>query len=109
MELRFNLPQATGERNWLPLIIAFVLVVAVVTAGLVMGSRKPTAEVRAIIAGADPYATYLPMTNLVMSESTSLSGGKVTDLDGHLAHTGSPPVSAIWVTASFSTSGNEAI
>lgn len=40
----------------------------------------------------DPYAANLPLSNVAMSESESLSGGKSTFLDGHIRNTGSQTV-----------------
>lgn len=40
----------------------------------------------------DPYAANLPLSDLSMSESTSLSGGKSTFLDGHIRNTGTGTV-----------------
>lgn len=49
----------------------------------------------------DPYASNLPLTQLAMSESTSLSGGKSTFLDGHVNNKGSQIVTAITVQVFF--------
>jgi hypothetical protein len=89
------------ERNWLPLGIATVLVAGVVVAGLVMSGRKPAVEVTAVTAGGDPYAENLPLTDLTMSESTNLAGGKVTYLDGHIANRGDRTVTGITVQVVF--------
>jgi hypothetical protein len=95
------------ERNWLPLVVAVVLVAAVIVASVIMGGRKPTMGVTAITAGADPYATSLPLTNLAMSESANLAGGKVTYLDGHIANRGDQMVTGITVQVLFRNSGHE--
>ena len=49
----------------------------------------------------DPYAGSLALSGLAMSESTSLSGGKSTFLDGHIANKGSQTVSAVTVQVFF--------
>lgn len=84
------------ERNWLPLIIAAVavVVVAAVVVFSLQHSRKPAA-VTPISATPDPYAASLPITGLVMSESSNLAGGKVTYVDGHIANTGNRTVTGI--------------
>jgi Protein of unknown function (DUF2393) len=97
------------ERNWLPLAVAVTLVAAVVVASLVMSGRKPTVGVTAITAGADPYAPYLPLTNLVMSESANLAGGKVTYVDGHIANRGNQTLTGITVQVLFRNSGHEVV
>lgn len=47
------------------------------------------------------YAHSLALSQLAMSESTSLSGGKSTFLDGHVMNRGTQIVSAITVQALF--------
>ena len=49
----------------------------------------------------DPYAGNLVLSQLAMSESTSLSGGKSTFLDGHIANKGSQTVSSVTVQVFF--------
>ena len=49
----------------------------------------------------DPYAGSLALSQLAMSESTSLSGGKSTFLDGHIANKGTQTVSAVTVQVFF--------
>ena len=48
-----------------------------------------------------PYASSLVLSQLTMSESTSLSGGKSTFLDGHIANRGTHTVSAVTVQVFF--------
>jgi Protein of unknown function (DUF2393) len=89
-------PVEAAERNWLPMIIAAAVVL--VAAGVAVfflehGKSKPA--VTPITAALDPYGSSLPITNLAMSESTNLAGGKVTYLDGHIVNTGSRTVTGI--------------
>jgi hypothetical protein len=90
------------ERNWMPLAIAagaVVVVLALVVFGL--EHRKSGVTVTPVTAAADAYATSLPITDLVMSESANLAGGKVTYIDGHIANTGSRTVGGITVQVLF--------
>ena len=90
------------ERNWLPLIIAaasVLVVAAVIVLVLEHGRKQPT--VTPISSALDPYATSLPITGLLMSESSNLAGGKVTYVDGHIANKGSSTVNAITVQVLF--------
>ncbi len=48
-----------------------------------------------------PYASSLALSHLVMSESTSLSGGKSTFLDGHVTNRGTQTISGITVQVFF--------
>ena len=56
---------------------AVVLVVAAIVI-LMMERGRGAATVTPISAAPDAYAANLPITNLVMSESSNLAGGKVT-------------------------------
>ncbi len=96
------------ERNWLSLAIAaaVVLVIAVITVIAVEhGRSKPT--IAPINAGADPYAANLPITNLALSESANLAGGKVTYVDGHIANKGNQTVTGISVQILFRNPAHE--
>jgi Protein of unknown function (DUF2393) len=92
----------TRERNWLPLTIAagvVVLIAAVLIATLEYGRKETT--VAPISSAPDPYAASLPISGLVMSESSNLAGGKVTYVDGHIANTGNRTISGINVQVLF--------
>ena len=96
------------ERNWLPLAIAAAVVLAIaIAAVLVMQHGKTGPTVAPVSATADPYASDLPITNLQMSESGNLAGGKVTYLDGHIANKGVRTVSAISVQVLFRNAAKE--
>lgn len=90
------------ERNWAPLAIAagVVIVVAAVLFLVLEHGRAPVA-VTPVNAATDPYAASLPISNLVMSESYNLAGGKVTNVDGHIRNTGSRTISGITVQVLF--------
>jgi len=107
LEPRWSMVETERDRNWLPLVIAIVLVAGVIVAGLVMSGRKPAVVVTAITAGADPYARSLPMTGLAMSESANLAGGKVTYIDGHIANLGDRTVTGITVQVLFRNYNHE--
>jgi len=97
--------EESSRRNWLPLIIAAVLVGVVVAAGFLVTERpKPTGTagtLNPVNAAADPDAGNFPLTNITMSESANLAGGKVTYLDGHIANKGVRVVSGITVQVLF--------
>jgi len=90
----------TRERNWIPLAVAAAIVLVLVGV-LAIVLRKPAPTLTPVSAPLDPYATSLPITRLVMSESTNLVGGKVTYIDGHIANTGQRTVTLISVQALF--------
>lgn len=92
----------TRDRNWLPLAIAAGVVVLVAAAVILVfeHGRKPVV-VTPVSAAPDPYAASLPISGLVMSESSSLAGGKVTYVDGHIANKGNRTVSGLTVQVLF--------
>lgn len=76
------------------------LVVLVVLAVLLVMGRHKTATPSTVQPLAD-YAASLPLSQLAMSESTSLSGGKSTYIDGHIQNTGDRTVSGVTVQVLF--------
>jgi hypothetical protein len=85
---------------------AAVLVVAAIVV-LMMERGKGAATVTPISAGLDPYAANLPITNLVMSESSNLAGGKVTYVDGHVTNSGNKTISGVLAQVLFRNAANE--
>ena len=101
-------PSEPRERNWLPLAVAAaVVIVLAAVVFFVLERGKPAASVTPISAAPDAYASSLAITNLAMSESASLSGGKVTYLDGHIANQGSRTVTGIGVQVLFRNYAHE--
>jgi len=76
------------------------LAVLVVIIVLVLVGRHKAATPTTIQPPA-AYASNLPLSQLAMSESTSLSGGKSTFIDGHVQNTGSQTVTGITVQVLF--------
>lgn len=101
-------PPEPAERNWLPLVLAAVLLFAV-AGGLVwfLSRGKSAPAVTPATATLDPYAANLSIANLAMSESSSLAGGKVTYLDGQIANHGQRTVTAISIQVLFRDSAHE--
>ena len=83
-------------------VAAGVLVLAVLV-GLIVAGRRNGPE-GSQIKGIQPpaaYAASLPLSDLAMSESTSLSGGKSTFIDGRVKNTGTSTVTAVVVQVLF--------
>jgi hypothetical protein len=103
-------PAGPPERNWLPMAVACAIVLAVV-GGLVLifghGSNLPT--VTPISAPADPYAANLQIGKLEMSESSTMAGGKMTYLDGHIVNQGNRVVNGITVQVLFRNVAHEVV
>lgn len=101
-------PPAAEERNWLPVIIAVVIVFAVsVGSILILGHKKSGPAVTPISAPTDPYAANLVFSGLQMSESSNLAGGKVTYLDGKIANNGSRTLTGLTVQVLFRDPAHE--
>jgi hypothetical protein len=91
------------ERAPIPIVawaIAGFAVLAVVVGLLFAGHRRPSAALNSIQPLA-PNASSLALSQLAMSESTSLSGGKSTFVDGHVQNTGDQTVTGVTVQVLF--------
>lgn len=92
-----------SERAGLPpavWAVAALIVLVVVGALVVAGRKRPTVAPNTL-QPEDAYAATLPLSQLAMSESESLSGTKVTYLDGHIRNTGQKTVSGVTVQVVF--------
>ena len=85
---------------------AIVLVIGALIV-FVLARGNSSLGVSAPNAPLDPYAASLPITNVVMSESSNLAGTKVTYVDGHIANTGARTVTAITVQALYRNAAHE--
>jgi len=81
-------------------VVAALFVVVVIGALFVAGRKKP-ANAPNTLQPADAYAASLPLSQLAMSESGNLSGGKQTYLDGHVGNTGGRMVDSVTVQVVF--------
>ena len=91
----------------MPIGIAAAVVVAVVVVLVVMGRGKGGPTALPTSTAADPYAANLPISNLQMSESSNLAGGKVTYLDGHIANKGNRTITGITAQVLFRNVAHE--
>lgn len=92
----------------MPLAVAAAAVVVIAAVVIiVMEHRSGGSTVAAVNAAADPYAANLPISNLQMSESSNLAGGKVTYLDGHIANKGDRAVAGVSVQILFRNPAQE--
>lgn len=81
-------PEEPSNRGLLIGIVCLAILVIVAGIFLPRGEQKATAKPSNTILPADAYAKSLVFSELAMSESTSLSGGKSTFLDGHIKNVG---------------------
>jgi hypothetical protein len=82
------------------------LVVLVLFGVVLFATRNKKAVPSNTVQPLAAYASSLPLTQLAMSESTSLSGGKSTFIDGHIKNTGSQTVTGITVQVLFRNDEN---
>ncbi|QNI38679.1 DUF2393 family protein [Edaphobacter sp. 4G125] len=92
-------PARSGGMPLSAWLIAGAVVLAIVAGLLLAGHRKIPAITG--IRPLDSYAANLPLTQLQMSESTSLSGGKSTFVDGHIRNSGAATVTGVTVQVLF--------
>ncbi|HEY4010617.1 MAG TPA: DUF2393 family protein [Acidobacteriaceae bacterium] len=81
--------------------IAAVVVVIAVVALLIVGRHG------AAPAGGTSYAANLEVTNLQVSQSESLSGGRSTYVDGHVTNRGNQTVTGATVEAQFASGAGQ--
>lgn len=100
----FRFASQPPERHSIPVALwaggALVLLLLLLSGLLLVTGRKP-ASPRGTLLPANPYASHLLFTDLQMSESTSLSGGKSTFIDGHVTNDGTQTVTAATVQVLF--------
>ena len=94
-------PSAPPERNWVPVAIAALVVVAILAAIFIFGRGKPAPPATPINASADPYAAHLVISDLAMSQSSNIAGNQLTYVDGHIVNKGNRTVTGITVQVLF--------
>jgi hypothetical protein len=97
----FTPPVAAAARTPVSVWIIAGLVVLAAVVGLVLAGRKKVEAPTNTVLPLAAYAANLPLSQLAMSESTSLSGGKSTFVDGHIRNTGSQTVTGVTVQVIF--------
>ena len=99
-ELFAPVPPPTRHLPLAAWVVAGLVVLALLVGLAVAGRRHPPATPNSALP-LDPYAASLPITSVVMSESTSLSGGKSTFIDGHIHNSGNKTVTAATIQVFF--------
>jgi hypothetical protein len=97
----FTEPKKEGGLSAQTVAIAAGAVLVFVAVLIVSGLRHGSAPAPNAVLPLAAEASSLTISNVAMSESTSLSGGKSTYLDGHIANTGSSTITAITVQVLF--------
>lgn len=100
--------QAKEKRSAVPIIVAAIVVLAIIAALLFFTRGKQVANPGgAGLAANAPYASNLTISNVQMSESTSLSGAKDTYIDGQIINRGDQTLSGITVQVAFRDALNQ--
>lgn len=90
------------QRPLLPWVIAGAVVVIALVVLLIAGrTAAPTNPGGSGLAPPDPYAKSLALTNIKMSESSSVIGLKQTYLDGDITNNGDKTLTGITVQVAF--------
>jgi hypothetical protein len=90
------------KRSLIPWIVAGAVVVLVLVVILVATHHpQETNPGGSGLAAADPYAMNLPISNVQMSQSGSMSGGQTTYIDGRITNKGQQTVTGITVQVAF--------
>ncbi|HTD55241.1 MAG TPA: DUF2393 family protein [Silvibacterium sp.] len=105
-----NEKTAREPRSVLPWVIAGIVVLLVLGIFLARGHHGPPPNPGgAGLAPPDPYAANLPISNIQMSEASSVAGGKATYVDGKIANNGDKTVSGITVQVAFRDFTNQIV
>jgi len=95
-------PAEEPRRGWLLGAGLGVLAVVLIAVVFAMRGHKPGAQEDASqILPVDPYAVHMVVSQVTMSQSTSLSGGTSTFIDGHIRNAGSRTVTGVTVQVLF--------
>lgn len=93
----------TSERppvQWIPWAAAGLFMLVLVGGLVLVSQHKPVNSGNAVLS-LDSYASNLVISDLQMSESSSLSGGKSTFIDGRIRNQGSRTVAGATVQVLF--------
>ncbi len=93
-------PSESGSNSVVAWVVAG-LVVLLAIAGLLLATHKKASVPGNTVQPLAAYASNLPLSQLAMSESENISGGKYTYIDGHIRNTGDQTVSGITVQVLF--------
>jgi Protein of unknown function (DUF2393) len=97
-------------RSLAPWIIAGVIVVLAIGVLMLLSHHaRPSNPGGAGLAPADPYAASLTISDVQMSEASSVAGAKLTYLDGVIANHGNKTLNGITVQVAFHDYTNQIV
>jgi hypothetical protein len=98
-------PEPRGER-YRPMIVAGVVVLAIAAAAAYFALKAPK---QAAQLQVDPYAEYLIINDLHMSQAQNFVGGQVTYVEGRVSNVGAKTVTSMNVEVVFRNSLGEVV
>jgi len=98
---RSDRPAEREPRSPIPWVLALVVVLIVIGVLVGVSRHAQPANPGNAIAPLDPYAASLPISNIQMSQASSVAGTQSTYVDGQIANQGQKTVTAITVQVIF--------
>ncbi|HSU18819.1 MAG TPA: DUF2393 family protein [Acidobacteriaceae bacterium] len=104
----FNEPPKERRFPVAPVVLAAVAIAVILAVLAVVGRHGKTPPPPTTEQPIAAYASNLAISNVQMSQSESLSGGRSTYLDGHIANHGDKTVTGITIQALFANDAGQA-
>lgn len=98
-------PESMGERHR-PLFVAGAVVILIAAIAVLLAIRAPKQAAQLQI---DPYAEYLVLTGVHMSQAQNFVGGQVTYVEGKVNNIGAKTVTSISAEVVFRNSLGEVV
>lgn len=95
---------AQGERNWVPWIVA--LVVICFGLGLAFWLGRPASNSSG--SGVDPYAKSVVLGNVQVSQASNFAGDELTYVDGTVENRGNRTITSMTLQAAFPNATGDA-
>lgn len=103
----FNEPPKERSFPTSAVVIAVVAVIVILAVFAVVGRHGKSAPAPTTPQPIAAYASSLEVSSIQMSQSESLSGGRSTYLDGHIANHGNQTVTGITIQALFANDAGQ--
>jgi hypothetical protein len=92
------------ERNWLPWIVAVVAIGGAL--GLAFWFGRPPASSTG--TGVDPYAKYVVLSNVQVSQASNFAGDQLTYVDGTIENRGPRTITSVTLQTLFANDSGDA-
>jgi hypothetical protein len=91
------------ERNWMPWIVALVVICCGL--GLAFWLGRPPADSNGVV---DPYAKYVVLGNVQVSQASNFAGDQLTYVDGTIQNRGNRTITSMTLQAAFANDTGDA-